>query len=225
LAGSLASILTFSCWVVKILEYGANLPIIILINVANTFYYVCAFDYGMGIGFIMPLALTLLFLILLLIPDDIISFGFGMLLSYLLGTTAPLTGTVSVLAGMGGAIGGLVANANLLFLGGALEIGPKAIFWLIFLLAVKETFFPQGVLTVPFVSYVKKGEDIIPKQSQMNLKYGSEISQLRHVVAEGVFVVLGAMWVECHWNLPIYTIILGIIDQIIGLLQMVGGAI
>lgn len=213
------------CWAYKIIAYGASLPIIILLNIVNTFNYICASSFGFGFGYLLPFVLTIIFLLLLLVPDDIISFGIGVFLMYILGTTAPVAGTMSVLTALGGGFATIGTATNLFVIGGALEIGPKAIFWILFLLAMKETFYSQGALTVPFVSYRKKGDDIIPTEKSMTVRYGSGISQLRHVIAEALFVVLGAMWVECHWGIPVYTAVLGAIDAIIQGIQIVGGAI
>lgn len=225
LAGPVVMGLNVICLGYKVIAYGASLPTIILLNIVNTFNYICASSFGFGFGYLLPFVLTIIFLLLLLVPDDIISFGVGVFLMYILGTTAPVAGTMSVLTALGGGFATIGTATNLFVLGGALEIGPKAIFWILFLLAVKETFYSQGALTVPFVSYRKKGDDIIPTEKSMTVRYGSGISQLRHVIAEALFVVLGAMWVECHWGIPVYTAVLGAIDAIIQGIQIVGGAI
>jgi hypothetical protein len=213
------------CWLLKGAWFVGTIPFRVGANIAGTFEYICASSYGMTAGVLFPLLLVLFFLLLLIVPDDIISFGIASVLVYVLGTTAPAVGTLSMLASAGGTLATIGSNASLIAIGGGISLGPKAIFWILFLLAVKETFYSQGALTVPFVSYRKKGDDIIPTEKSMTVRYGSGISQLRHIIAEALFVVLGAMWVECHWGIPVYTAVLGAIDAIIQGIQIVGGAI
>jgi len=225
LAGLLAGILTPMCWAYKIVAYGANLPVIMILNIINLFNYVCASSFGITYGYIIPVALVALFVLLLLVPDDIISFSIAVFFAYILGTTAPVAGTLSVLTAFGSSFATIGTAGNIFVLASSVQFSSKAIFIVLMLLAGKETFFPQGVLTIPFVSYVKRGDDIIPKETQMNVKYGTGISQLRHVVAELVLLVGGFMWLECHWGIPLYTAMISLIDSLLQGLQYLEGVL
>jgi hypothetical protein len=240
----ISEIMLFVCYFTKTLTFIPTFFIIGLVNIFSSLTEVLCVNSGMYPGWGEALALAIFggFLLLMLIPDDLISAGFASVLAFVLGTTAPAIGIASVplLAGISS-----VAVAWGIGMAGtysSLSIGPMGIMLGLWLLALYQIFFKQGILTG--VSQKSSSRSTTSKRGDkdavttitntttdvtVNVQGSKAMDGLRNVLADAVIIISLAMLLECKAGIPAYSGILSLLTAIPQMLmefaKALGGAL
>lgn len=220
------------CYISKAVVIAFNLPLIIISNIWYTMTEVlCIGSYEGFWANSVPLIVFVGFLLLMLIPDNIIEFAGASALAYLLGTTAPVVGlsTIPLMTAIGSVaipVGitsvGLFSSANL---------GSLSILLIFFGLAVFQIIFGEGTQSFTKTNILgdPKTKTSTMVDVRVNVAGSSGMDKARTVFADAVIVLSVLMIAECKLGIPIYSAVWKLIwlipDILMTLAKTMGGAL
>lgn len=225
----ISEIMLFVCYFTKTLTFIPTFFIIGLVNIFSSLTEVLCVNSGMYPGWGEALALAIFggFLLLMLIPDDIISAGFASVLAFVLGTTAPTIAVASVPFVAGVSSVAVAWGIGMAGTYSSLSIGPVGILLGLWLLALYQIFFKQGILTG--VSQKSSSRSTTSKRGDkdavttitntttdvtVNVQGSKAMDGLRNVLADAVIIISIAMLLECKAGIPAYSGILSLLTAI-----------
>ena len=225
----ISEIMLFVCYFTKTLTFIPTFFIIGLVNIFSSLTEVLCVNSGMYPGWGEALALAIFggFLLLMLMPDDIISAGFASVLAFVLGTTAPTIAVASVPFVAGVSSVAVAWGIGMAGTYSSLSIGPVGILLGLWLLALYQIFFKQGILTG--VSQKSSSRSTTSKHGDkdavttitntttevnVNVQGSKAMDGLRNVLADAVIVISIAMLLECKAGIPAYSGILSLLTAI-----------
>jgi hypothetical protein len=207
--GAVEALVYLGCVLVKIGFFIMYMPTMIIANIFYAFWGIlCVGEYGFVAGSI-PIILVALLLLVCLIPDDVVSAIISAVMVFFLGTTAP-AGAVSAVpilaylvgtAGVPAFITGGSIMSSVKMGGGAIIVGIAFLcLWNIFI-----SFDSSDVVKFDKFNSKKAGQITIGKKATIT-KNG--VKGLKILFSELTLIVLALTYLECHWNVPLYSYVI-----------------
>jgi hypothetical protein len=220
------------CYFYKIFVVSVNLPVIIISNLVHTLTDVfCIGSYDGFWSNALPLIVFGVFLLLMLIPDNVISLLGAIAIAYVLGTTAPVAGALSLpfLAGLSSvAIPAGIASVGLF---STAWIGPLAIVLMFVGLALFQILIGEGTQSFTKTNILgdPKTKTSTMQTVNVNVSGSSGMDKARTVFADAVLILSVLMIAECKLGIPIYSALWKIIwlipDLLVKIATMLGGGL
>lgn len=218
--GAVEALVYLGCALLKIGFFIMYLPSMIIANIFYAFWGIlCIGEYGFIAGSI-PILLVALLLLVCLIPDDIVSAVISAIMVFFLGTTAP-AGAVSAVPILAYLVG--TAGVPAFITGGSMmssvKMGGGGIILGIAFLCLWNIFINFDTAEyVKFDSLKSKGtgEISIGKKGTVTR---NGVKGLKILFSELTLIVIVLTYLECHWNVPLYSYAINFLMSLPQILQ------